>query len=70
MAAAGFARNHDVPMVHSGEMMAGGEATAGIGKLVADDIYGKGDELLSPFHFSRFAEGKLHTTSNSPLPWS
>ncbi len=42
----------------------------GVGKLVADDICGKGDELLQPFRFSRFAEGKLHPTSNSPFPWS
>ena len=40
------------------------------GKLVADDICGMGDELLRPFRFSRFAEGKLHPTSNSPFPWS
>jgi hypothetical protein len=25
---------------------------------------------LQPFRFSRFAEGKLHPTSNSPFPWS
>jgi glycine/D-amino acid oxidase-like deaminating enzyme len=42
----------------------------GVGKLVADDICGLGDELLRPFRFSRFAEGKLHPTSNSPFPWS
>lgn len=42
----------------------------GVGKLVADDICGMGDELLRPFRFSRFAEGKLHPTSNSPFPWS
>ena len=42
----------------------------GVGKLVADDLCGKGAELLEPFRFSRFAEGKLHPTSNSPFPWS
>lgn len=42
----------------------------GVGQLVADDIVGAGDELLRPFRFSRFAEGKLHPTSNSPFPWS
>jgi glycine/D-amino acid oxidase-like deaminating enzyme len=42
----------------------------GVGKLVADDICGMGDEILRPFRFSRFAEGKLHPTSNSPFPWS
>jgi glycine/D-amino acid oxidase-like deaminating enzyme len=42
----------------------------GVGKLVADDICGNGSELLRPFRFSRFAEGKLHPTSHSPFPWS
>jgi glycine/D-amino acid oxidase-like deaminating enzyme len=42
----------------------------GVGKLVADDICGQGDELLRPFRYSRFAEGKLHPTSHSPFPWS
>jgi methylglutamate dehydrogenase subunit A len=42
----------------------------GVGKLVAEDLLGKGDELLRPFRFSRFAEGKLHPVSNSPFPWS
>ena len=42
----------------------------GVGKLIAEDIVGKGDELLRPFRFSRFAEGKLHPVSNSPFPWS
>jgi len=42
----------------------------GVGKLVAEDICGKASELLEPFRFSRFAEGKLHPVSNSPFPWS
>lgn len=42
----------------------------GVGKLVAEDICGKPSELLEPFRFSRFAEGRLHPTSNSPFPWS
>ncbi len=42
----------------------------GVGKLVAEDLMGKGDALLRPFRFSRFAEGKLHPVSNSPFPWS
>ena len=42
----------------------------GVGKLVADDIIGGRSELLEPFRFSRFAEGKLHPVSNSPFPWS
>jgi len=42
----------------------------GVGKLIAEDICGRPSELLEPFRFSRFAEGKLHPTSNSPFPWS
>ena len=42
----------------------------GVGKLVADDICGRGAELLEPFRFSRFAQGRLHQVSNSPFPWS
>ncbi|MEX1108459.1 MAG: hypothetical protein WEC00_06065, partial [Dongiaceae bacterium] len=44
----------------------------GVGKLVADDITNSGSDrdLLTPFRFSRFAEGKLHPVSNSPYPWS
>jgi len=42
----------------------------GVGQLVAEDILGRPRELLAPFRYSRFAEGKLHPTSNSPFPWS
>jgi hypothetical protein len=42
----------------------------GVGQLVAEDICGRTSDLLEPFRFSRFAEGKLHPTSNSPFPWS
>jgi len=42
----------------------------GVGHLVADEILGEKQELLEPFRFSRFAEGKLHPVSNSPYPWS
>jgi glycine/D-amino acid oxidase-like deaminating enzyme len=42
----------------------------GVGKLVAGDICGTESELLKPFRFSRYAEGKLHPVSNSPFPWS
>jgi methylglutamate dehydrogenase subunit A len=42
----------------------------GVGKLVADDVCGNESDLLRPFRFSRFAEGKLHPTSHSPFPWS
>lgn len=42
----------------------------GVGALVADDLIGHPGDLLEPFRFSRFAEGRLHPTSNSPFPWS
>lgn len=42
----------------------------GVGKLVAEEICGKQSTLLEPFRFSRFREGKMHPTSNSPFPWS
>jgi len=42
----------------------------GVGELVADEILGVKSQLLEPFRFSRFEEGKLHPTSNSPFPWS
>ncbi len=42
----------------------------GVGKLVAEEICGTQSELLKPFRFSRYAEGKLHPVSNSPFPWS
>jgi glycine/D-amino acid oxidase-like deaminating enzyme len=42
----------------------------GVGELVARDIMGETAALLEPFRFSRYAEGKLHPSSNSPFPWS
>jgi len=42
----------------------------GVGKLVADELMNGSSALLEPFRFSRYAEGKLHPTSNSPFPWS
>ncbi len=42
----------------------------GVGQLVAEDICGRPSDLLEPFRFSRFEQGKLHPTSNSPFPWS
>lgn len=43
----------------------------GVGKLVADELVEhKRSALLHPFRFSRYAEGELHPTSNSPFPWS
>ncbi|MEZ5931605.1 MAG: FAD-binding oxidoreductase [Alphaproteobacteria bacterium] len=42
----------------------------GVGELVANEIMDQPSELLRPFRFSRYAEGKLHPVSNSPYPWS
>lgn len=42
----------------------------GVGALVADEVLGQPQDLLEPFRFSRYANGKLHPTSNSPFPWS
>jgi hypothetical protein len=42
----------------------------GVGQLVAQEIMGETSALLEPFRFSRYAEGNLHPTSNSPFPWS
>lgn len=42
----------------------------GVGQLVAEEILGRESALLTPFRFSRFAEGRLHPVSNSPFPWS
>ena len=42
----------------------------GLGCLVAEEVMGEKQELLEPFRFSRFKEGKLHPVSNSPYPWS
>jgi len=42
----------------------------GVGKLVAQEICGDASHLLTPFRFSRYAQGKLHPVSNSPFPWS
>lgn len=42
----------------------------GVGKLVAGELMGTRSDLLDPFRFSRYAEGKLHPVSTSPFPWS
>jgi glycine/D-amino acid oxidase-like deaminating enzyme len=42
----------------------------GVGKLVAKELLHGRSALLEPFRLSRYAEGKLHPTSNSPFPWS
>ncbi len=47
-----------------------GHKMIGEGKLVAQEIMGETSALLEPFRSSRYAEGALHPTSNSPFPWS
>ena len=42
----------------------------GVGQLVAKEILGNESELLKPFRFNRYENGKLHPLSNSPFPWS
>jgi glycine/D-amino acid oxidase-like deaminating enzyme len=42
----------------------------GVGALVARELLGEEQGLLSPFRFSRYRSGDLHPTSNSPFPWS
>jgi glycine/D-amino acid oxidase-like deaminating enzyme len=42
----------------------------GLGKLVANDILGGGEERLEPFRFSRYESGVTHAVSNSPYPWN
>jgi glycine/D-amino acid oxidase-like deaminating enzyme len=43
----------------------------GVGELVAKEILENEEtELLKPFRFNRYEQGKLHPTSNSPFPWS
>jgi len=42
----------------------------GVGALVAAELTGEPQALLEPFRFARYAEGRLHPTSNSPFPWS
>ncbi|WP_428273590.1 NAD(P)/FAD-dependent oxidoreductase [Candidatus Palauibacter sp.] len=42
----------------------------GVGALVAKELMGRPQPLLEPFRYGRFAEGRLHPTSNSPFPWS
>ena len=42
----------------------------GVGALVAKELTGDPQDLLEPFRYSRFAEGRLHPMSNSPYPWS
>ena len=47
-----------------------GYKMAGVGDLVSDELLGGKSEILEPFRFSRYEEGKLHPVSKSPFPWS
>jgi glycine/D-amino acid oxidase-like deaminating enzyme len=42
----------------------------GVGDLVAAELLGESQDLLEPFRFSRYEQGRLHPTSRSPFPWS
>jgi glycine/D-amino acid oxidase-like deaminating enzyme len=42
----------------------------GVGDLVAAELLGEPQDLLEPFRFSRYEQGRLHPTSRSPFPWS
>jgi glycine/D-amino acid oxidase-like deaminating enzyme len=42
----------------------------GVGALVAEELLGRPQELLEPFRFDRYAQGRLHPVSHSPYPWS
>ncbi|MPZ62877.1 MAG: FAD-dependent oxidoreductase [Propionibacteriales bacterium] len=42
----------------------------GVGALVAREVLGEPQELLSPFRFSRYEKGDLLPVSSSPFPWS
>ncbi|MAV82570.1 MAG: monomeric sarcosine oxidase [Pelagibacteraceae bacterium] len=47
-----------------------GYKMAGIGDLVSEELLGGKSDILEPFRFSRYEEGKLHPVSKSPFPWS
>jgi glycine/D-amino acid oxidase-like deaminating enzyme len=42
----------------------------GVGALVAQEMLGHRQNLLEPFRFARYEQGRLHPTSSSPFPWS
>lgn len=42
----------------------------GVGKEVAKVLMGESSDVLRPFRYTRYEEGDLHPTSNSPFPWS
>jgi len=47
-----------------------GYKMAGLGDLVSEEVLGRKSDILEPFRFSRYEQGKLHPVSNSPFPWS
>ena len=47
-----------------------GYKMAGLGDLVSEELLGNKSDILEPFRFSRYEEGKLHPVSKSPFPWS
>jgi glycine/D-amino acid oxidase-like deaminating enzyme len=47
-----------------------GYKMSGIGDLVSEELLGGKSDILEPFRFSRYEEGKLHPVSKSPFPWS
>jgi glycine/D-amino acid oxidase-like deaminating enzyme len=42
----------------------------GVGALVARELLGEPQGLLTPFRFGRYGAGELHPVSHSPFPWS
>ncbi|MDQ6709485.1 MAG: FAD-binding oxidoreductase [Candidatus Dormibacteraeota bacterium] len=42
----------------------------GVGALVAKELMDEKQDLLEPFRYRRYEEGKLHPVSHSPFPWS
>lgn len=42
----------------------------GLGKLVARDILGGGEDRLDAFRLSRYEKGVTHAVSHSPYPWN
>jgi hypothetical protein len=42
----------------------------GVGDLVAAELLGEPQDLLEPFRFTRYEQGRLHPVSRSPFPWS
>jgi glycine/D-amino acid oxidase-like deaminating enzyme len=62
--------DHMLPNVYIVADSNHGYKMIGVGKEVARVMMGEHSDILHPFRFSRFAEGDLHPTSNSPYPWN